>query len=130
MKPCALPVRYSAQTAALCLDLDNFKNVNDALGHQIGDELLRSVAKRLRNALRDQDTLARIGGDEFAIVLPSVASNEEASIVAQRLIEAIRPPVNVEGHNLSVGLSVGIALSTTHYQYAGAAAALCGHGAV
>ncbi|MDH2068264.1 bifunctional diguanylate cyclase/phosphodiesterase [Pantoea sp. GD03673] len=101
------------QTAALCLDLDNFKNVNDALGHQIGDELLRSVAKRLRNTLRDQDTLARIGGDEFAIVLPAVAGNEEASIVAQRLIEAIRPPVNVEGHNLSVGLSVGIALSTT-----------------
>jgi len=101
------------QTAALCLDLDNFKNVNDALGHQIGDELLRSVAKRLRNALRDQDTLARIGGDEFAIVLPSVTSSDEASVVAQRLIEAIRPPVNVEGHNLSVGLSVGIALSTT-----------------
>lgn len=101
------------QTAALCLDLDNFKNVNDALGHQIGDELLRSVAKRLRNALRDQDTLARIGGDEFAIVLPSVANSEEASAVAQRLIEAIRPPVNIEGHNLSVGLSVGIALSTT-----------------
>ncbi|UIL53087.1 MULTISPECIES: bifunctional diguanylate cyclase/phosphodiesterase [Pantoea] len=101
------------QTAALCLDLDNFKNVNDALGHQIGDELLRSVAKRLRSTLRDQDTLARIGGDEFAIVLPSVANNDEASIVAQRLIEAIRPPVNIEGHNLSVGLSVGIALSTT-----------------
>ena len=101
------------QTAALCLDLDNFKNVNDALGHQIGDELLRSVAKRLRNALRDQDTLARIGGDEFAIVLPHVAGNDEASAVAQRLIEAIRPPVNIEGHNLSVGLSVGIALSTT-----------------
>ena len=101
------------QTAALCLDLDNFKNVNDALGHQIGDELLRSVAKRLRSTLRDQDTLARIGGDEFAIVLPSVTSSEEASIVAQRLIEAIRPPVNIEGHNLSVGLSVGIALSTT-----------------
>ncbi|WP_312828910.1 putative bifunctional diguanylate cyclase/phosphodiesterase, partial [Pantoea anthophila] len=101
------------QTAALCLDLDNFKNVNDALGHQIGDELLRSVAKRLRNVLRDQDTLARIGGDEFAIVLPSVASGDEASVVAQRLIEAIRPPVNIEGHNLSVGLSVGIALSTT-----------------
>ncbi|MFW0700539.1 EAL and GGDEF domain-containing protein [Pantoea sp. R13S299] len=101
------------QTAALCLDLDNFKNVNDALGHQIGDELLRSVAKRLRNALRDQDTLARIGGDEFAIVLPSVVNSDEASAVAQRLIEAIRPPVNIEGHNLSVGLSVGIALSTT-----------------
>ena len=101
------------QTATLCLDLDNFKNVNDALGHQIGDELLRAVAKRLRSTLRDKDTLARIGGDEFAIVLPSVGSAEEASIVAQRLIEAIRPPVNVEGHNLSVGLSVGIALSAT-----------------
>lgn len=101
------------QTAALCLDLDNFKNVNDALGHQIGDDLLRAVAKRLRNTLRDHDTLARIGGDEFAIVLPSVTSGEEASVVAQRLIEAIRPPVNVEGHNLSVGLSVGIALSSS-----------------
>ncbi len=81
------------QTAALCLDLDNFKNVNDALGHQIGDDLLRAVAKRLRNTLRDHDTLARIGGDEFAIVLPSVTSGEEASVVAQRLIEAIRPPL-------------------------------------
>lgn len=103
----------SRQTATLCLDLDNFKNVNDALGHQIGDELLRAVAKRLRAALRDRDTLARIGGDEFAIVLPSVGNAEEAALVAQRLIEAIRPPVNVEGHNLSVGLSVGIAMSAT-----------------
>jgi diguanylate cyclase (GGDEF)-like protein/PAS domain S-box-containing protein len=101
------------QTAALCLDLDNFKNVNDALGHQIGDDLLRVVAKRLRNTLRDHDTLARIGGDEFAVVLPSVSNADEASIVAQRLIEAIRPPVNIEGHNLSVGLSVGIALSAS-----------------
>lgn len=98
--------------ATLCLDLDNFKNVNDALGHQIGDDLLRTVAKRLRNVLRDQDTLARIGGDEFAIVLPSVRNADEAAMVAQRLIEAIRPPVNLEGHNLSVGLSVGIALSS------------------
>ncbi|MEZ3500709.1 EAL domain-containing protein [Pantoea sp. KPR_PJ] len=100
-------------TATLCLDLDNFKNVNDALGHQIGDELLRTVAKRLRGTLRDRDTLARIGGDEFAIVLPLVSSTEEAAIVAQRLIESIRAPINVEGHNLSVGLSVGIVLSTT-----------------
>lgn len=101
------------QTATLCLDLDNFKNVNDALGHQIGDELLRTISRRLRATLREQDTLARIGGDEFAIVLPSVAGADEASVVAQRLIEAIRPTVNIEGHNLSVGLSVGIALSTT-----------------
>jgi len=109
-------LRIAGQTcqtsATLCLDLDNFKNVNDALGHQIGDDLLRVVAKRLRSVLRDQDTLARIGGDEFAIVLPNVRNADEAAIVAQRLIEAIRPPVNVEGHNLSVGLSVGIALTS------------------
>ncbi|WP_370640970.1 MULTISPECIES: putative bifunctional diguanylate cyclase/phosphodiesterase [unclassified Pantoea] len=99
-------------SATLCLDLDNFKNVNDVLGHQIGDELLRAVAKRLRGSLRDQDTLARIGGDEFAVVLPNMQDAQEAAAIAQRLIAAIQPPINVEGHSLSVGLSVGIALTS------------------
>ncbi|MFK8257956.1 EAL domain-containing protein [Erwinia sp. AnSW2-5] len=99
------------KTATLGLDLDNFKNVNDALGHQVGDDLLRSVAVRLRSVLRDQDTLARSGGDEFSIVLPGLTHQHEAEVVASRLIETIRPPFCVDGHNLSVGLSVGIAIS-------------------
>lgn len=98
-------------TATLGLDLDNFKNVNDALGHQVGDELLRSVAVRLHSVLRDQDTLARSGGDEFSVVLPGLSHQQEAEVVASRLIETIRPPFNVDGHNLSVGLSIGIAIA-------------------
>ncbi|MGP9435313.1 sensor domain-containing protein [Ewingella sp. AOP8-B2-18] len=98
-------------TATLCLDLDNFKNVNDALGHQIGDELLRGIAKRLRFVLRERDTLARVGGDEFAIVLPSLPYIDKAYQIAQRLIEAVKPPITIEGHSLTVGLSVGIAIA-------------------
>ncbi len=99
------------KTATLGLDLDNFKNVNDALGHQVGDDLLRSVAVRLRAVLREQDTLARSGGDEFSIVLPGLTHQQEAEVVASRLIDTIRPPFSVDGHNLSVGLSVGIAIA-------------------
>lgn len=98
-------------TAALCLDLDNFKNINDALGHAFGDRLLRALGQRLRGVLRDQDTLARLGGDEFAIVLPHLASAEDAQSTARRLIEAVAPPFLIDGHSFAVGLSLGIAIA-------------------
>ncbi|OIJ40220.1 diguanylate cyclase domain protein [Massilia timonae] len=96
----------------LCLDLDNFKNINDAYGHGFGDKILLTLAGRLRKCLRDQDTLARLGGDEFAVVLPRIKRLEEAQQAAQRLIEAVAPAFSIEGHSFAVGISVGIALST------------------
>lgn len=96
-------------TATLCLDLDNFKNINDSFGHAFGDKLLRALGKRLRDELREADTLARLGGDEFAVVLAELDSPEPARATAQRLIEVIEPPFHIEGHQFSVGVSIGIA---------------------
>ena len=98
--------------AILCLDLDNFKNINDAFGHGFGDKILLMLASRLRKTLRDHDTLARLGGDEFAVVLPRVKRLEEAQQAAQRLIEAVAPAFSIDGHSFAVGISIGIALST------------------
>ncbi len=101
----------------MCLDLDNFKNVNDALGHAFGDKLLRALSGRLRRELRDQDTLARLGGDEFAVVLSDLTSPAQAQATAQRLIDAAAPPFNIEGHRFSLGLSIGIAFAPVdHHQ--------------
>ncbi|MGB5957611.1 sensor domain-containing protein [Pseudomonas sp.] len=98
-------------TATLCLDLDNFKNINDSLGHAFGDKLLRTLGKRLRRELREHDTLARLGGDEFAVVLTGLEGREAACNTAQRLINAICPPFQIEGHQLTVGVSIGIAIA-------------------
>ncbi|MET0319717.1 MAG: EAL domain-containing protein [Duganella sp.] len=98
--------------AILCLDLDNFKNINDALGHAFGDKVLLALGKRLKKSLREQDTLARLGGDEFAVVLPRLKRLDEAKFAAQRLIDAVAPAFMIDGHSFSVGLSVGIALTT------------------
>ncbi len=100
-----------SMTAILCLDLDNFKNVNDALGHAYGDKLLLDVGRRLQKALRGQDTLARLGGDEFAVVMPGLRRLEEAKGLAQRLIDAVAAPFLIDEHSLTVGLSIGIASS-------------------
>ena len=105
-------VRRSGETLAVhCLDLDHFKGVNDTLGHPIGDELLKAVALRLRRCLRDSDLVARLGGDEFAVVQWPVESPNQASAMANMLIEVVSKPYEVQGHEFVVGASIGIAFA-------------------
>jgi diguanylate cyclase (GGDEF)-like protein/PAS domain S-box-containing protein len=103
--------RAGHQVAVLFIDLDRFKTINDSLGHHVGDDLLRSVARRLVEAVRACDTVSRLGGDEFIVVLDGVAnSNEVLSLIERRLIPLIRQPHPVAGTDLHVSCSVGIAL--------------------
>ncbi|WP_010682779.1 diguanylate cyclase domain-containing protein [Methylobacterium mesophilicum] len=103
--------RRGAAFALFCLDLDRFKAVNDTHGHLIGDELLRIVADRFRTAIRLEDTLARIGGDEFVIIQTEADQPDSAAVLAERLIAAVQRPLDIDGRRLSVGLSIGIALA-------------------
>lgn len=102
--------RDDATFALLLIDLDGFKRVNDTLGHHTGDLLLRRLAERLRAALREVDTCARIGGDEFAVVVPG-AGVDEATAVARRLLDAFAPPFGIEGRGVAVRASIGIAVA-------------------
>ena len=97
--------------AVLCLDLDHFKTVNDTLGHPIGDELLKAVASRLTKTVPDTDFIARIGGDEFAVVQANVSRPEQCSQLASRIVEQISRPFDIDGRNIVVGTSVGIAIA-------------------
>jgi diguanylate cyclase (GGDEF)-like protein/PAS domain S-box-containing protein len=103
--------RSAEKVAVLVLGLDNFKAVNDTLGHGIGDKLLRGVAKRLRSTLREDDALARLNSDEFAIIQSGVTRPEDAVFLARRLLEAIADPFLLDGHSVVVGASIGIAMS-------------------
>ena len=94
----------------LFLDLDRFKLINDTLGHKAGDLLLKGVAKRLQQAVREQDTVGRLGGDEFTIILPELHSAASAGNVAAKIIDSLAAPVPVEGHDLFVTTSIGIAI--------------------
>ena len=96
--------------ALLIVDLDRFKEVNDSLGHHTGDLLLRQVANRLSWAVRDTDLVARLGGDEFAVLLPAVGSAENAGMVAEKILQALAMPVTLEGLELEIAGSVGVAL--------------------
>jgi diguanylate cyclase (GGDEF)-like protein len=103
--------RSAEKVAVLVLGLDNFKAVNDTLGHGVGDKLLRGVAKRLRSTLREEDALARLNSDEFAIVQGGVSRPEDAVLLAKRLLEAIGEPYLLDGHSIVIGASIGITMS-------------------
>jgi diguanylate cyclase (GGDEF)-like protein len=108
-------IQHAQQTettvAVLCLDLDRFKNINDTLGHHIGDLLLQEVARRLQGVLRASDTACRLGGDEFAIIMPGIKSQDIPTSLAWRLLDAVSQPFFVQGQSIVSGTSVGIALS-------------------
>jgi diguanylate cyclase (GGDEF)-like protein len=99
--------------ATLCIDIDNFKTVNDTLGHPVGDLLLQAVAGRLERLVREDDVVARLGGDEFAILQSDVTQAAEVAGLARRLLAAINEPFDLDGHLVTAGASVGIAIAPT-----------------
>ena len=103
--------RSAEKVAVLVLGLDNFKAVNDTLGHAIGDKLLRGVAKRLRSTLREQDKLARLNSDEFAIVQSGLRRPEDSVLLSKRLLQAIGEPYLLDGNSIVIGASIGIAMA-------------------
>jgi len=100
--------RNQRQLAVMMLDLDHFKEVNDTLGHSVGDKLLQAVGKRLTGLRRKSDTVARLGGDEFMLILPEITQYEDAESIAKELLEAVREPLVVDGHKLRVTTSIGV----------------------
>jgi diguanylate cyclase (GGDEF)-like protein/PAS domain S-box-containing protein len=102
--------RHGLILAVMFLDLDRFKSVNDTLGHLIGDELLQMASQRLRNCLREGDTLARIGGDEFMLLLPHIHNRDNAAYIAQKMLSALKTPFHISGHEIFITASIGIAI--------------------
>ena len=102
--------RSGCKCAVLSLDMDRFKNINDALGHSIGDQLLKSVAERLKECVREVDTVARMGGDEFVVVLDGIAETGNILPVAQKMLHYLSQPYEAEGHNIRATPSIGISV--------------------
>ncbi len=102
--------RHQQRLAMLLLDLDHFKQVNDTLGHGMGDQLLQAVGERLTGLVRKNDTVARMGGDEFVLMLPEITKPEDVAMVAEKIVEGFRTLFVLDGHELLVTTSIGIAL--------------------
>jgi len=105
--------RHAESVAVLLLDLDDFKNVNDVLGHSAGDQVLKEIAQRISGCSRTGDTVARLGGDEFAFLIEDIVDTADAARVADRLLQAVEPPFVVSGRELRIGASIGLAISIT-----------------
>jgi len=103
--------RFDRAMALLFLDLDHFKNINDSLGHDVGDLLLKEVANRLLKCVRSIDTVSRHGGDEFVIILSEISHVEDAELVAQKIIASFKQPILANGHEINMSTSIGIAVS-------------------
>lgn len=102
--------REEKLVAIMYLDLDHFKNINDSMGHHAGDELLKAVAKRITSCLRNVDTVSRMGGDEFTVILESIPHIDNATIVAEKIIDVMQEPFHLDGHEVHVTASIGITL--------------------
>lgn len=113
-KTLAISKRKKHAFALLFIDLDSFKSINDKYGHAIGDQVLVEVSKIILSCIREADTVARIGGDEFVILLTEIASNDEPGIMAKRIIDILIKPIQVKGHMCHIGTSIGISLYPEH----------------
>jgi len=102
--------RHKEMLAVVFLDLDRFKKINDTLGHDVGDLLLKAVVERVKNSVRQGDTVARWGGDEFTLLLPQIAGKQDAINIAKRILDALKPVFNLNGYEARISLSIGIAV--------------------
>ena len=110
----AISQRNHSKTSVIFMDLDHFKEINDSLGHHVGDMLLQQVAERISGALREVDTVSRLGGDEFVVVLPELRHSEDARTIAQKLLNALDEDIFISGDKLRVSPSLGISIYPDH----------------
>src|SRR5205823_2863050 len=106
----ALGRRYRRQLVVMFLDVDRFKQINDSLGHGVGDQLLRSVAEQLKMCVRSSDTVSRQGGDEFVVVLSEIEHESNAVVSAVKILAAVAEPHHVAGHELHITASIGVSV--------------------